>query len=320
MTLLVSILVPVYNAAPTLARCLESIVNQTYRNLQIILLNDGSTDESSNICQAYASQDARIEYYYQVNRGVAAARNRLLNLSRGNYILYIDADDWIEATMVERMLHYLDKHAAVCDIVMCASDSAEYPRDFQTHSPMVTRFSGFELLKAFLQHSKITGMLWNKLIPRRLITGINFNEAIQYGEDALFLWPVLCRSKGLLATNEILYHYMLVNTSISHKPFSPVKYGAVHVWQQIEQDVRTNYPTLLPIARSTLCFQASYTLYDMYKSNYSDSINEKLFKDIVKERFWEALFASNISVKAKLFSASLVISSQIARTFCKFFS
>ena len=104
-TLLVSVIVPVYNTAPWLRKCLDSIINQTYRNLEIICVNDGSTDDSASILDEYAAKDARIKVIHQANAGVSVARNKGLDIAVGEYVSFVDSDDWLEPETYERALN-----------------------------------------------------------------------------------------------------------------------------------------------------------------------------------------------------------------------
>ena len=102
---IVTILIPAYNAAAFLPKCLETVLNQTYRDLQVVIVDDGSKDDTWAVCQRYASSDNRIEIYHQNNQGVATTRNHLLEKVKGNYVLFVDADDWIEMNMVEFLVY-----------------------------------------------------------------------------------------------------------------------------------------------------------------------------------------------------------------------
>ena len=113
----VSIVVPVYNAAPYLRKCLDSVVNQTLRNVEIIFIDDGSTDGSSEICKKYASKDSRIIYYKKENEGLAAARQDGIERASGEYVGFVDSDDWLELNMYERMYEAATKENA--DVVFC---------------------------------------------------------------------------------------------------------------------------------------------------------------------------------------------------------
>ena len=121
--MMISIIVPVYNSEKYIDKCLDSILNQTYKDLEIVLVNDGSNDQSLKILEKYALRDTRIKVVNQENKGVAAARNTGLDNATGEYILYVDSDDWIENNMVERMVEL----SANADIVFCGNDNAVSP-------------------------------------------------------------------------------------------------------------------------------------------------------------------------------------------------
>ena len=118
---MVSVLIPAYNAEKTINRCIDSILCQTYQNIEIIIANDGSTDSTLPILSDYAEKDRRIIICSQPNKGVSAARNMCLKNAKGDYILYVDADDWIEPNMIQRMLELIED----ADFVLCESDHAE---------------------------------------------------------------------------------------------------------------------------------------------------------------------------------------------------
>ena len=114
---LVSVIVPVYNGETELNRCIDSILNQTYKEIELILIDDGSTDSTDEICRDYAAQDKRVRFFQQCNKGVAAARNRGMDESRGEYIAFIDASDYVEPDYIEKL--YLACHHNHCNLSMC---------------------------------------------------------------------------------------------------------------------------------------------------------------------------------------------------------
>ncbi len=120
---LISVIVPVYNAAPYLEKCINSIRNQTYENLEIILVNDGSSDESPSLCNAFQVQDARIKVLHKENGGAASARKEGIKLATGDYTTYVDSDDWIEPDMYERMVGNLQD----ADVVICGIERDSGP-------------------------------------------------------------------------------------------------------------------------------------------------------------------------------------------------
>ena len=123
--LLVSVIVPIYNVEKYLRKCVDSILNQTYKNLEIILVDDGSPDNCGNICDEYALSDSRIRIIHKKNGGLSDARNAGLDIARGNYILFVDSDDYIDETMVEKLYEALEKEKAemsLCSFVYVNDD------------------------------------------------------------------------------------------------------------------------------------------------------------------------------------------------------
>ena len=156
---LVSILVPVYNVEAYLSQCIDSILAQTYKNLQVVLVNDGSTDGSLEVCQTYAEKDARVETHHKENSGVADTRNCLLEKVKGYYVLFVDSDDWIEPDMVECLLRYALEYDA--DVVNCGNVINDAPCNKDNKNIEVLQQE--EAIKLFLEHKKIRGSLWNIL-------------------------------------------------------------------------------------------------------------------------------------------------------------
>ena len=180
---LISVLVPVYNCADFLDDCITSIVSQDYRPFQLILANDGSTDGSLEICRRYASKYDFIEVLTGPNQGVASTRNKLLDNAIGEYLLFVDADDWIEPGTLSCLYEIISSKNS--DIAVCAPKRAN--SDFKS---VVDVWGKEKTIKEFLKHKKISGALWNKLIRRSLIEGERFRKDIFYGEDALFEWKI----------------------------------------------------------------------------------------------------------------------------------
>lgn len=271
-TSLVSVLIPVYNASAYLKQCLDSVVNQTYSHLQIVIVDDGSTDDSFVLCQEYANSDSRIELYQQENQGVATARNNLLEKVRGNFVLFVDADDWAETDMVESLVNLAETHNA--DIVTCKNvinDSV-----CQKDSIELNVWSQEETIYHFLRHIILNGALWNKLIRTRLLNGIKFQPDISFGEDALFCWQVLQCTRKVVQTSAQYYHYRMNNDSISHQRFGEKRMSGRIVWKQISRDAEKNWPKYSEIA------YASFAISDMWQLYYAAE-DEYRYDDFIRE-------------------------------------
>lgn len=276
---LVSVLLPVYNVEDYLSICLESILAQTYQNLQIVLLDDGSQDNSSVICKKYAQKDKRVEFYQQKNKGVAETRNNLLSYAKGKYILFVDSDDWIELDMIEKLVYLSEFHKA--DIITCGYviNDALCKKDDETYQI----WSKKEAVYQFLRHVNFRGFLWNKLIRTNLFHNERFQKDISYGEDALMCWYILQKVKNVLITNMSLYHHRINNNSISNERFGPKKMSAFDVWKIITNDTVLFWPDYIDVAYARSCIEMTILLREASHSGYKHDENIKLLQTMIRE-------------------------------------
>lgn len=294
---LVSILTPCYNVEKYLSQCLDSIICQTYKNLQIILIDDGSKDGTWNVMQEYAAKDSRIEIYHQENQGVAATRNNLLDKVKGEYVLFVDSDDWCELNMVEFLKDKVVEHDA--ELVSCSDVINEKItiEDFNEEE-----FSKDEVIKSFLHHKRIRGQLWNKLIKAELIESIRFNTSVSYGEDALFCWHFLQQINKFVYTNKQLYHYRMVDDSLSHQVFGPKKLSAHYVWEQICNETKEWWPQYLNISQARHCVEDCLLLRNAAHSNYQKMDDIKLLQKTIRDLRYTLNEADITSNKMKMFA------------------
>lgn len=203
---LVSISVPVYNADKYLRQCLDSLVNQTLKEIEIVIVNDGSTDGSEKICREYAEKDSRIVLICKENGGLATARQVALESASGDYFCACDSDDWVEPTMYERL--YEKAKESNADIVMCDSWS-EYPDSKKTrHSYSYRLEDRIDLLDDAL-NGLFPCQVWNKMFKRELFEkyAISWEPKINLGEDFLIMLKILQHPVKLEYLPETLYHY-----------------------------------------------------------------------------------------------------------------
>ena len=203
---LVSIIVPIYNSGKYLKRCLDSLKNQTHANLEILLVDDGSTDDSYSICCEYATRDDRFRVFQQSNKGVSAARNLALDVSSGDYYAFCDSDDWVEENFIERLLMLLDDNNADVSIVSFVNDDGR-------HSPKLVRddkvftFDSIEAIKEMHKANLFEGHLCNKCFKRELLDSVRLNTDICILEDLLVLWSIFTKANRIVFQNIQLYHY-----------------------------------------------------------------------------------------------------------------
>ena len=203
---LVSISVPVYNAEKYLRKCLDSLVNQTLKDIEIVVVNDGSTDGSADICREYAERDSRILLIFKENGGLASARQAALEAAHGQFFCACDADDWAETTMYEKL--YKKAIETGADIVMCDYWS-EYPDGKRAEQKYPYEVSERVDLLDDLLNGKFPKAIWNKLIRREVFLrkNLSWQHGINQGEDFLMMMKLLSSGVSVTYLPECLYHY-----------------------------------------------------------------------------------------------------------------
>lgn len=207
-----------YNAEKTLHRCIESILRQSFRDYELILVDDGSTDGSGAICAAYAGNAHHIKIVHQENRGVSHARNTGLQKAVGKYILFVDSDDWIEERMLEKMVTAM---TGKTDLVICGYNRIVLNKDLEKriYTENLPEIKIMDFLHGFHSYfeSKIICAIWNKLFRADLIKNnrIGFNEKISLGEDIIFTVDYLKKSRSITYIEDSLYNYAVSNDNRS---------------------------------------------------------------------------------------------------------
>lgn len=299
----ISVLIPVYNIEPYLRHCLDTVLGQSWQDMEVIAVNDGSRDSSLAILREYEKRDSRLVVIDQPNKGVSAARNACLKHAQGEFILFIDADDWIEKEMLERMLQEFEAHPEA-DIVFCCNAVT----NSENAAPLrVTQLSD-ELWpperqrREFLLHRMLTGMLWNKMMRRRLFEGLLFDETVGFGEDAQMLWKVLKRSRSMKCMPQVLYYHRINDASISGT-FSESRFAALKVWQKIADD-----PSCTAGERKQAFFHlatgANYSLYEMRRAGHENKKYEEIMRSIVRKHLL-LILTMRCSIKQKLYAAAV---------------
>lgn len=202
---LITVIVPVYNVEKYLERCIDSIILQTYKNLEILLVNDGSTDDSLSICRRYSEQDSRIRVIDKTNGGLGSARNAGIDAMKGAYVAFIDSDDYISESMVKRLYDLIKKQDAevsVCDF--CAFDDRNVYR--KKRKTRIQTFNRDQAMKNMFYPDGIKWNAWNKLYKASLFKTIRYKEGV-YSEDMATTYKVFFETKKVVYTNEQLYYY-----------------------------------------------------------------------------------------------------------------
>lgn len=239
---LISIIVPVYNGASYIERCIKSITNQTYKNIEIIIVNDGSTDETKSVCEELIKKDNRIKIINSENRGVSHARNIAIKESGGEYIGFVDADDYIESKMYEDLVHNAQRYDA--QISICGWTNTDKFEE-ENESIRIIRDNN-EAINELFYNDNINGFLCNKLYRRDVIFNdknkfILLDEEIKILEDLLYNYEVLKKCERLVYTNNKYYHYIINSGSAINSKFSYKNVTGLQALQQIINDFDRNF-------------------------------------------------------------------------------
>ncbi len=230
MNSLVSIIVPVYNAAKYLNRCLNSVVNQTYSNLEIILINDGSTDASLNICKEYAENDKRIILVDKINEGVSIARNTGIKESSGDFIAFLDADDWVAPNYIEQLMKPFENEnidISVCDYQICnefTSSSVESDHPYR-----------YEDAKKYMLEKQKKGNFsiivpWGKIFKAKIVAGIFFPPKLHF-EDEATIYKFFYAANQIAESNYKAYYYFQSSEGLTASVYPKHPEDAVEVFE-----------------------------------------------------------------------------------------
>ena len=308
-TPLISVIVPIYQVEAYLEECLDSILNQTYRQLEIILIDDGSPDRCGEICDRYASRDSRIQVIHQTNQGLSAARNVGMDMATGEYISFIDSDDYIVPQYYEKMLEGFKQYPDA-PIIACLV--------YQDKDGQITRLSPnwhttepvFHSSLTFCEEcllGKMTVAVWNKLFRAELLKDIRFRVGRIF-EDSLFmhdLSPILKQYPGdVVVIPHYLNYYRIRQGSICHGE-EPKIIGSLHSYLDIITESKEQNPEFaqkleIQCQQYIINFNGQLELNKEWKKKYAPT-----FRPLMKQIPWRIIFSFQASWKGKI--AMLII-------------
>lgn len=230
---LVSIIMPIYNCEDKLCRSIDSVLGQTYKNLQLILIDDGSIDDSPLICDQYAKVDSRVEVIHQRNAGASLARNHGLEHVKGEFVTFVDADDMISDLYIEVLLltaMNTNTKIATCEAKYCkASCDRINELEFQTDiKPQIIKVEDYNFMEPW-SHATV----WGALFHRDLLHNLKFDTDILVGEDALFFANALAKCKNVSYISQKLYYYYIYDESVSHGTYNEKRLTEFQAWEKI---------------------------------------------------------------------------------------
>ncbi len=270
---LVSLVLPVYNIEEYLPTCMDSVLSQTYYNLQIILVDDGSTDGSPKLCDYYAQKDSRVLVYHKTNGGLSDARNFGISKATGEFISFIDPDDFIDLDYVKYLVTLIDDYKT--DLSIC-----QHRVIFPNGEIKDLGFEGSEVMpseiaiKRMLYHDVVDTSAWGKLYKRELFEGIEFPFGMNY-EDICTTYKLFDRSRSIACGNNSKYSYIIRSSSIVNGVFSIKKLDLIKTTDMMAIEVSYKYPDLIKGVVRRQVYARISTYNQMLKtSSYKKEKNE----------------------------------------------
>lgn len=243
MSSLISVIVPIYNVEKYLARCIDSIINQTYKNLEIILVDDGSPDDCPKLCDDYAEKDGRIKVVHKKNGGLSDARNAGMAIATGEYISFIDSDDYVFEDFFETLLNTMLKEnsdIAECSVVKFYEDN--HFDDFSDDLSVKT-YETQDALSALIGENPFHQHVWNKLYKTELVKDIPYAVG-KLNEDEFWTYQVFGKAQKISKVNKTMYFYFQRNSSIMGVDFNIRRLDALEGKSNRQKYIEKNFPEL----------------------------------------------------------------------------
>lgn len=312
----ISVIVPVYKVEPYLDKCISSIANQTYTNMEIILVDDGSPDNCPAMCDAWAEKDSRIRVIHKTNGGLSDARNAAMAVATGELMAFVDSDDWIASDMYEHLYQRLtedNSDIAACGVQMVWENGAS--------SRMLTRegsrvLNQEEAMRAIIEESWLKQPVWYKLYKTELVRDILFPKG-KYHEDVFWSYQAVGRAKKVSVSDHIGYYYLQRGGSIMGEGYSLKRLDAIEAKVQRHAYIKENFPMLENLSAKDLWFTCIYqgqmALRTLDKAEaekilaYFENVMEmhpfKMKECSAKEKLWINMVKNGLAVACRIRNA-----------------
>lgn len=294
----ISVIVPIYKVEAYLDECIQSIVSQTHKQLEIILVDDGSPDDCPAICDAWAARDSRIKVIHKENGGLSDARNAGIEIATGDYIAFVDSDDWIKPQMYETMLESIIKENAdicACNILSCYSD-----RQIAWGCKEYTVGNSEKILSMLYSDTAYPVSAWNKLYRRELWAETQFPKG-KICEDAFTTYLLVDKANRIVQIPEVLYCYRIRGNSIMTSAFSAKRMDEEEAWRCNFQFVQQHYPKLYKASFDFYLQKVNGLLHSIPKDQRREFAREyQMLHNIMKQSLGYIAFSSQLVIKQRV--------------------
>lgn len=294
---LISVIVPVYNAEKYIKKCIESIISQTYQNMELILINDGSKDLSLQICEEFAKKDQRIKVYDRANGGASAARNTGLTKARGDYIVFVDSDDFVTSKYLENL--YLAAKIGNYDIVQCDFEEVNNTK-LSINNVIFDKMHVQEISKKQALNDRVYKVtIWGKIYSSFLFDDFKFREGEIYEDDASY-YIFVDKAKKIAILNETLYYYYMSENSVMRNDKKDKSTAFIGIYEDRIRYFRDrNNQDLLDGSYDRFCLVLMLSLAASYAHGNNCGDRKQLWT-LYKKYYHSTMQAKTIGIKDKL--------------------
>lgn len=254
---MISVIVPIYKVEKYLKRCVNSLLAQSYSDFELILVDDGSPDNCGNICEEYAAKDKRIKVIHKDNGGLSDARNAGLRIAKGEYIAFVDSDDWVATNYLETLLKVIeltDSDICECEVLKTTGEIEKYENSKEKY----TSYSSEKALELLICDKILHQYVWNKLYKRSCLKGIPFAVG-KINEDEFWTYQVFGNARRITKISNVLYYYFQRGSSIMGNHYNLKRLDALEAKSLRQQYIEEKFPALIEVSKINLFESCIYS-------------------------------------------------------------
>ena len=296
---LISVIVPIYNVEKYTNKCVDSLINQTYKNLEIILVDDGSLDNCGNICDSYKKKDSRIKVLHKKNGGLSDARNKGFKISTGEYVTFIDSDDFVSNDYVDYLYNLLKKYNADISIILPQkfNDSKEFV--IKNKKEKIKIYNPYDAIETMLYQKEFDNAAWGKLYSRKIMEGILFPVGKLY-EDISTTYKYFLNSSKIVYSNQKKYYYLQRHDSIMGSKFKVKEMDYIYQTKDMLDNLSNLNDKKLLLAAQSRFVSANFSI--LLKINKNKYFSKEMLeaRNNIKEYQKYLIFNSKVRIKNKI--------------------
>lgn len=305
----ISVIVPIYNVEKYLIQCINNIINQTYKNLEIILVDDGSPDNCGVICDEYSNKDERIKVIHKKNGGLSDARNAGLEIATGDFISFVDGDDWIDTDTYEIMMNNIMMYNAdivVCNINYVYNEKSKPKYDEEN----IHIFNSEEAMNELIHDGLVQAVVWNKIYKKELLDNMQFKVG-KLNEDEFFTYKICAKAEKIVYIPNTLYQYRQRANSIMGT-YSPKRLDGVEALYERLQFIQLNFPKLYNKEKIIFCNICIYNYQMLLKYDIDNDKAKRYLTSCRKNIRFKISDLKNLNLKQIIY----ILLSQLSLDLC----